>query len=76
MRAAINSLSGKYSGSFNIIEEFADLTPARKRALCSSLFSNTHDTFQATVRALWPDISAVDMNKLEKFLILIRKATH
>lgn len=76
MYAAIRNISGSSSRTFNIIEEFADLTPGRKMALCDSLFKGGDEPFRGAVRALWPEASSTDTVKLEKFLILIRKATH
>jgi hypothetical protein len=76
MHATIRNFSETSSGSFNIIEEFAALTPGRKMALCDSLFSAIPGAYQSAVRALWPTASGVDMAKLEKFLLLIRKTIH
>ena len=59
---------------FSIIEEFAMLNAKRKVLLCDQLFSEGRMTFQNTVRLLWPEATAFDMRKLEKFLVLLRKA--
>ena len=53
---------------FNIIEEFAALSPKRKVLLCDHLFIEGRDTFQNTVKLLWSEAGSKDIRKLEKFL--------
>lgn len=60
----------------NIIEEFAALSPQRKVLLCDHLFSDGFDTFENTVKLLWPEAKEQDIKKLEKFLILLKKTAH
>lgn len=62
--------------SFNIIEEFAALSPKRKVLLCDHLFIEGRPVFENTVILLWPEASLKDMNKLEKFLLLLRRTAH
>lgn len=76
MYATIRNFSEASSESFNIIEEFAALTPGRKMVLCDSLFSGASGAYQNAVRALWPAASGMDIAKLEKFLLLVRKTIH
>lgn len=59
---------------FNIIEEFSALSPKRKVLLCEHLFSVSHTAFNNTVRLLWPEAQTRDIEKLEKFLKLLRRS--
>ena len=61
---------------FNIIEEFAALSPKRKVLLCDHLFTEGRDIFQNTINLLWPEARLHDMKKLEKFLNLLKKTSH
>ena len=76
MHSTVKSLLGKEQQSFNIIEEFATLSPQRKVLLCDHLFSDGRSTYALTVELLWPEAGAKDMKKLEKFLILLKKTAH
>ncbi|MCK6418491.1 MAG: hypothetical protein L6Q57_06080 [Alphaproteobacteria bacterium] len=75
MRAEQNTrnLLQQAAQPFNIIEEFAALNPKRKILLCDHLFFEGPATFEKTVQLLWPESTASDSNKLEKFLVLLRK---
>jgi len=57
---------------FNIIEEYATLSAKRKVLLCDNLFVDGRSRFQNMVKLIWPEASAQDIKKLEKFLNLIR----
>lgn len=61
--------------SFNIIEEYAALSPKRKVLLCDHLFVEGKAKFQNMVKLLWPEADNQDMKKLEKFLTLIKNAS-
>ena len=58
---------------FSIIEEFATLIAKRKVLLCDHLFIEGFETFQNTVKLLWPEATLLDVKKLESFLVLLRK---
>lgn len=59
---------------FSIIEEYAALSPKRKFLLCDQLFIEGERSFENMVRLLWPEAEGVDIQKLQKFLVLIREA--
>jgi hypothetical protein len=61
---------------FRVIEAFAELDPNRKMILCDRLFSNGYDSYSKMVNLLWPQSSAQDIKKLEKFLILLKNTAH
>ena len=61
---------------FNIIEEFAVLNAKRKILLCDHLFVEGHQTFAKTVQLLWGEASQKDIQKLEKFLHLLKRTAH
>lgn len=62
--------------SFNIVEEFSALAPRRKVLLCDHLFTEGRQAFYNTVEILWPQASAADAKKLEKFLFSLRNRSH
>ena len=64
------------SQPFNIIEEYAALSPKRKVLLCDNLFIEGKVPFQNMVKLLWPESQPKDMKKLEKFLTLIRRSVN
>ncbi len=76
MRSTVTSLIRKLPKQLNIIEEFAVLNPRRKLLLCDHLFIKGHESFENTVKALWPQAREMDIKKLEKFLILLKKTAH
>ena len=76
MRATVQDILRSSEQPFNIIEEFASLSPKRKILLCDHLFAESRPTFQGTVRLLWPEATPRDMKKLEKFLLLLKKTSH
>ncbi len=61
---------------FNVIEEYAALSPKRKVLLCDHLFVEGKAKFQNMVTLLWPEATGQDMKKLEKFLTLIKNASN
>ena len=76
MQSTANDILLKAQEPFNIIEEFAALSPKRKMLLCDHLFAEGRHTYNQTVKLLWPEAQPKDMKKLEKFLILLKKAAH
>lgn len=76
MHSAVRNILSVSEQSFNIIEEFAALSPKRKVLLCDHLFAEGRATFENTVQLLWPEAKHKDMKKLEKFLILLKKTAH
>lgn len=76
MQVNIKDLLQRAEQHFNIIEEFAALSPKRKVLLCDHLFSEGRFTFQQTVKLLWPEADVKDMKKLEKFLFLLKQTAH
>lgn len=61
---------------FDIIQEFANLTPRRKIMLCDHLFIEGRTTFLGTVELLWPEADENDAKKLEKFLTNQKTRAH
>ncbi len=76
MRTTANDILMKAEQPFNVIEEFAALSPKRKVLICDHLFAEGPHTFRQTVKLLWPEAEPRDMKKLEKFLIVLKKAAH
>lgn len=76
MRSTVTRLVRKIPKTLNIIEEFASLNPRRKILLCDHLFVKSYESFEETVKLLWPQAVAQDVKKLEKFLILLKKTAH
>jgi hypothetical protein len=76
MQATIHNLLKSARPSFNIIEEFASLSPKRKMSICDRLFVDGREPFQSTIKLLWPQASAMDLKKLENFLILLKNTAH
>jgi len=61
---------------FNIIEEYAALSPKRKVLLCDHFFSEGRETYESTVKLLWPEATHKDMRKLRNFMILLKSKSH
>lgn len=61
---------------FDVIDEFAALSPKRKVLLCEYLFTEGRALFQNTVSVLWPEAGVSDIKKLERHLLLMKKAAH
>ncbi len=76
MRPSVMKLIQKLPKTFNVIEEFARLQPQRKMVLCDHLFIKGYDSFENTVRTIWPAAQERDVQKLEKFMILLKKTAH
>lgn len=76
MRTSVEDILYKAEQPFNVIEEFAALSPKRKILLCDHLFAEGAHTYRQTVKLLWPEATMRDMKKLEKFLIVLKKAAH
>lgn len=73
-RTKIEDLLQSASRPFNIIEEYAALSPKRKVLLCDQLFIEGKHFFKNTVKLLWPEAAPQDVKKLEKFLNLLKNA--
>lgn len=73
VKAAANDILKSAERPFNIIEEFSSLSPKRKMLLCDYLFLESRQTFEATVKLLWPEAGHRDMKKLQSFLNLLKK---
>ena len=76
MTSNVEDILQKAEQPFSIIEEFAALSPKRKVLLCDHLFAEFPHTFRQTVKLIWPEAQSQDMKKLEKFLIVLKKAAH
>ncbi len=76
MRSGLRDIVEAGSNSFNIIEEFSELSPRRKVLLCDHLFTEGRQSFYNTVEILWPDASHQDSKKLEKFLYSLKNRSH
>lgn len=76
MLANFTDLLKQAEQPFNIIEEFAALSGKRKILLCDHLFIEGRSTFESTVNLLWPEATAKDAKKLEKFMQLLKKTAH
>lgn len=76
MYANIQDILKSAQQPFNIIEEFAALSPKRKVLLCDHLFASGRNTFEKTVTLLWPEAQPRDMKKLEKFLFILKQTAH
>lgn len=76
MHATVQDILRNSEQPFNIIEEFASLSPKRKILLCDHLFTESRPTFQATVRLLWPEAAPRDVKKLEQFLRLLKRTSN
>lgn len=57
---------------FNIIEEYAALSPKRKFLLCDHLCFDGEPVFRNTVSLLWPEAEEQDIEKLKKFILLLK----
>ena len=64
------------SPAFHIIEAFAGLDGNRKMLICDRLFAEGYDSYKKMVQLLWPEASARDEKKLERFLILLKNTSH
>jgi hypothetical protein len=76
MNTNIHSFFRPSVATFNVIEEFAALSPKRKMSLCDRLFVEGRDAFQNTVKLFWPQATAQDFKKLENFLLLLKNTAH
>lgn len=76
INASMQDLIESTQKPFSILEEFVALSPKRKVLLCDHLFIEGRRTFRKTVKLLWPEASAMDMRKLEKFMILLKSTAH
>ncbi len=59
-----------------VIEDFCKLGPSRKAMLRDHLFTKSRFTFEQSVRFFWPDIDGKEMDKLERFLKILKSVSH
>ena len=76
MNSGLRDIADQGSKFFNIIEEFSELTPRRKVLLCDHLFTEGRQAFYNTIEILWPQASADDAKRLEKFLYSLKNRSH
>ncbi|MCB1721668.1 MAG: hypothetical protein H6937_13520 [Burkholderiales bacterium] len=76
MYATIRDLLKSAEQPLNIIEEYAALSPKRKVLLCDHYFVEGRETYENTVRLLWPEATKKDMKKLGNFLVLLKNTSH
>lgn len=76
MRSGLRDIIDNAEKHFNIISEFSELTPRRKVLLCDHLFTEGRQAFYNTVELLWPQSSAEDAKRLEKFLYSLKNRSH
>lgn len=76
MYNTIRDLMKSAEQPFSIIEEYAALSPRRKLLLCDHYFVEGRETYENTVRVLWPEATKKDMKKLGNFLIILKNTAH
>ena len=76
MKTQISTALKQAEQKFNIIEEYAALSPERKVLLCDHLFIEGRSTFASTVRLLWDGAEDKDIKKLRMFLQLLKKTAN
>ena len=68
MKSGLREIIEATGGTFDIIEEFSQLSPRRKVLLCDHLFIEGAQAFYNTIELLWPQSTHEDAVELEKFL--------
>lgn len=76
MKSTLREVIESTGGSFDIIEEFSELTPRRKVLLADHLFVEGSQAFYNTIELLWPQSNHEDARELEKFLYSLKYKTH
>ncbi len=76
MKSGLRDVEETGNNQFSVIEEFSELTPRRKVLLCDHLFTEGRQAFYNTVELLWPQASADDAKRLEKFLYSLKNRSH
>lgn len=76
MKSGLRDVVETGNNQFSVIEEFSELTPRRKVLLCDHLFTEGRQAFYNTVELLWPQASADDAKRLEKFLYSLKNRSH
>lgn len=76
MKSGLRDIAESSDKPFNIIEEFAELSPKRKVLLCDHLFIEGRQSFYSTVQLLWPEAGIAEAKKLEKFLFTLKNRSH
>jgi len=72
MNDSFQEISREIDQPFHVVEAFSSLNPKRKVLLCDHLFVEGRQAFYNTVELLWPQASAQDAKKLEKFLYSLK----
>ena len=72
MKSGLRDVIEATGGTFDIIDEFSQLTPRRKVLLCDHLFIEGSQAFYNTIELLWPQSNAEDARALEKFLYSLK----
>lgn len=76
MKSGLREIIEATGGTFDILEEFSQLTPRRKVLLCDHLFIEGHQAFYNTIELLWPQSNQDDAAALEKFLFSLKNKIH
>ena len=76
MKSSLREVIEASGGSFDIIEEFSELSPRRKVLLCDHLFTEGRQAFYNTIELLWPQSNDEDVHSLEKFLYSLKYKIH
>ncbi len=76
MKSGMRDVIEGETKQFDAVIAFADLAPRRKVLLCDHLFIEGRQAFYNTVEILWPQATASDAKKLEKFLYSLRNKSH
>jgi hypothetical protein len=76
MYANLKDFLDRAEQPLNIIEEYVALNAKRKVLLCDHYFIEGYETFEKTVRLLWPEAQHKDVSKLSKFLIVLKNTAH
>lgn len=72
MQNGFEEITREQGQSFDVINAFSGLNPKRKVLLCDHLFAEGRQAFYNTVELLWPEASADDARRLEKFLYSLK----
>jgi hypothetical protein len=76
IKSGLRDIAENIDRPFDVVEEFASLTPRRKVLLCDHLFMEGRQAFYNTVELLWPQASQADARRLEKFLFSLKNRSH
>ncbi len=76
MKSGLRDIIEATGGTFDILEEFSQLTPRRKVLLCDHLFIEGRQAFYNTIELLWPQSNKDEAKALEKFLFSLKHKIH